>query len=158
MPGLGRRRWVQAQVRLAPGNSGGPLADAQGRIIGINTMVASGLGLAIPAQDIGNFLAGRRTPEIGVTVRPVRIAVDRRNRQGLLLLEVAAGGLAERASLAAGDILVGAGRDWFESPWDLTEALESARGSLGLRFLRGDRLHLRETTIDLGARALGEAA
>ena len=31
--GLGRQNWVQAAVRLAPGNSGGPLADAQGRLI-----------------------------------------------------------------------------------------------------------------------------
>jgi serine protease Do len=154
--GLGPRRWVQAQVRLAPGNSGGPLADAEGRVIGINTMVASGLGLAIPARDVAAFLAGRRTPEIGVTVRPVSVAHNGRNRPGLLLLEVASGGLAERASLIPGDILVGTGRGWFESPWDLTEALATARGSLLLSFLRGDRAHMRQTTIGLAP--LGAAA
>jgi serine protease Do len=156
--GLGPRRWVQAQVRLAPGNSGGPLADVQGRIIGINTMVASGLGLAVPARDISEFLAGRRTPEIGVTVRPVRVTVDRENRPGLLLLEVAAGGLAQRASLIPGDILVGAGRSWFTGPWDLTEALATATGSLGLRFLRGGSTRVRETTVELNGVVLGEAA
>src|SRR5262249_20273905 len=54
--GLGRNNWVQADVRLAPGNSGGPLADAQGRVIGINTMVASGLALAIPSNVVVDFL------------------------------------------------------------------------------------------------------
>jgi serine protease Do len=48
-------RWVVADVRLAPGNSGGPLADAWGRIIGINAMVARGLALAIPSDAATAF-------------------------------------------------------------------------------------------------------
>ncbi|MBA3318366.1 MAG: trypsin-like peptidase domain-containing protein [Gemmatimonadales bacterium] len=44
--------WIQADIRLAPGNSGGPLCDMQGRVVGINTMVARGLALAIPASGI----------------------------------------------------------------------------------------------------------
>src|SRR5580698_7854839 len=57
VPALGRRTWVQATVRLAPGNSGGPLADAQGRVIGVNTMLAGGgLGLAVPSNTVGQFL------------------------------------------------------------------------------------------------------
>jgi serine protease Do len=49
---LRRRSWVQAAVRLAPGNSGGPIADAAGRVIGVSTMIAGGLALAIPADEI----------------------------------------------------------------------------------------------------------
>jgi serine protease Do len=60
-PGLdfeGRRlRWVQADVRLAPGNSGGPLADADGRVIGVAAMVVAGLALAVPAPDVEALLA-----------------------------------------------------------------------------------------------------
>ncbi len=48
--------WVQADVRLAPGNSGGPLADAQGRVIGINTVIAGGLALAVPSNAVERFL------------------------------------------------------------------------------------------------------
>jgi serine protease Do len=46
------RSWIQADIRLAPGNSGGPLCDVEGRMVGINTMVAAGLALAIPADEI----------------------------------------------------------------------------------------------------------
>ncbi len=56
------RRFVQADVRLAPGNSGGPLADTAGRVVGINSMVAgAGLALAVPSDDVQRF-AGRRQP------------------------------------------------------------------------------------------------
>lgn len=54
--GLGRNNWVQADVRLAPGNSGGPLADARGEVIGVNTMIANGLALAIPSNVVREFL------------------------------------------------------------------------------------------------------
>ena len=50
------RRWIQADVRLAPGFSGGPLADAAGRVVGINAMIAHGLGLAVPAPAIERFV------------------------------------------------------------------------------------------------------
>jgi serine protease Do len=56
-PRSGRVRWVCADVRLAPGNSGGPLADAAGRVVGINTMIAGGLGLAIPTPVVERFVA-----------------------------------------------------------------------------------------------------
>ena len=50
-------RWVVADVRLAPGNSGGPLADGSGRVIGINSMIARGLAFAVPAEAVRDFLA-----------------------------------------------------------------------------------------------------
>lgn len=52
--------WIQADISLAPGNSGGPLCDVEGRVVGINTMVAGGLALAIPAAEIRAFLQDRR--------------------------------------------------------------------------------------------------
>jgi serine protease Do len=43
-------------VRLAPGNSGGPLADTSGRVVGMNTMIAGGLALAIPINEVRRFV------------------------------------------------------------------------------------------------------
>ncbi len=52
----GRPRWIVANVRLAPGNSGGPLVDAAGRLVGINSMVVNGLGVAVPAALVEQFV------------------------------------------------------------------------------------------------------
>jgi S1-C subfamily serine protease len=54
-----KQSWIQADIMLAPGNSGGPLLDIEGRVIGINTMVAGGLALAVPVPDIRALLQAR---------------------------------------------------------------------------------------------------
>src|ERR1700693_3693748 len=118
--GLGSQSWVQADVRLAPGNSGGPLADARGRVIGINTMVAGRLALAIPSNVVRDFLsAGPSGAWLGVTVHPVRIPQSKTAGSGrvfgLVLLEVDPGSPASFASLLPGDILLGAGEKTFTS-------------------------------------------
>jgi serine protease Do len=48
--------WLQADIRLAPGNSGGPLADSSGRVVGINAMIVGGLGIAVPTHLIERFV------------------------------------------------------------------------------------------------------
>jgi len=54
--------WLCADIRLAPGNSGGPLATLDGGVVGINCMIARGLGIAVPshvvAQFVGEAIAG----------------------------------------------------------------------------------------------------
>lgn len=52
--------WVQADLRLAPGNSGGPLADVDGRVIGVAAMIVAGMALAVPAPDVEALLASSR--------------------------------------------------------------------------------------------------
>jgi len=58
-PAVRRRIWVQADLRLAPGNSGGPLADSNGRVVGINTMIVAGLALAVPVAQVEVLLRRR---------------------------------------------------------------------------------------------------
>lgn len=58
----GGRRWIHADLRLAPGNSGGPLADTAARVVGINTMIAGDLALAIPMNEVRRFV-GMTVPD-----------------------------------------------------------------------------------------------
>jgi serine protease Do len=130
------RRWIQSDVRLAPGNSGGPLADAKGRVIGINTMVVNRLALAIPSNIVARFVARRGKParRLGVTVQPVSVP-----QFGLLILEIDPDGPAHLAGLRIGDVLTGAAGRPFEAPFDLALSLEAAGDRALLDVLRGGR-------------------
>lgn len=134
--GMGKERWIRADVRLAPGNSGGPLANAQGRVIGINTAIINGLGVAVPSNVASVFVASGPRPKIGVTLRP--------EGNGLRVLEVERGGSAEAAAIQAGDLIVG-------SYDDFADLLESGNATIRLQFLRGSRLH--RADVQLIARA-----
>jgi serine protease Do len=128
------RRWIQSDVRLAPGNSGGPLADAEGRVIGINTMVVNRLGLSIPSNIVDRFVARRGRParRLGVTVQPVDAGGF-----GLLILEIEPGGPAHNAGLRVGDVLTGVAGTRFQAPFDLALSLEAAGRGIVFNVLRG---------------------
>jgi serine protease Do len=158
--GLGVRNWVQADVRLAPGNSGGPLADVHGRVIGINTMVSGRVALAIPSNEVSRFLRGDTGGHwLGVTVRPVRLPPTHGFAFGLVALEIQPGSPAAIASLLPGDILLGTEQKAFSSAVDLTEALQGCEARvLRLRFLRGDYSKVRRVSVSLGGMERGSIA
>ena len=151
--GPGGQRWIQADVRLAPGNSGGPLADARGRVIGINTMVAGGLALAVPSNAVTEFLSGageaHGRPRLGVTIEPVLVPRGNEGLLGLLVLEVEPGSPAEAAGIAAGDVLIGAGGRSFSGPYDLARALRNAdpAGGVEIDLIRGGRRVIRDVHL-----------
>lgn len=150
--------WIHADVRLAPGNSGGPLADFQGRIMGINTMVLStGIALAIPSRAVQAFLSRPATRRsLGVVVRAVQAP---RDGVGMMILELIAGGAAEMASLLPGDILVGARDSRFRYLDDLQAAIDEAPdGLLPLDFYRAGTKVVRHVTARLAAVPLQTAA
>jgi len=117
------RTWIQADIRLTAGNSGGALANTQAKVIGINTAIAGGLGLAIPSNTVERFLQrGTVKPHLGLTLQPVALGRTRR-RLGLLILEVQTGSLAQSAGLLTGDILTGVAGRGFTGISDLVQAL-----------------------------------
>jgi serine protease Do len=153
--GLGAHSWIQADVRLAPGNSGGPLADARGRIVGINTMVAGRLALAIPSDTVRDFLsAGPAEGWLGVTIHPALIprSDSRHKTFGLVILEVESSSPAAQASLLPGDILLGTEEKTFSTIEDLARALHgSGPRVLRVEFLRGDYSRIRRVSVQLGS-------
>ncbi|NJN17568.1 MAG: PDZ domain-containing protein [Oscillochloris sp.] len=103
--------YIRSDVRLAPGNSGGPLLNARGDVIGINAMIFGGdLAVAIPAH-VARRWAERlpaRPVVLGLGVQPVELAPadNGTSRRGLLVAALAPAAPAAKAGLLVGDILL----------------------------------------------------
>ena len=111
---------IQTDAALNPGNSGGALADASAKVVGINTAVAGvGLGLAVPINSTTRKIIsalmqdGRvRRAYLGIVAAPTPLPAwlhDRVGRkEGLRVAELVPDGPAARAGLRIGDVLVSA--------------------------------------------------
>ncbi|MFA1543696.1 S1C family serine protease [Actinomadura monticuli] len=112
---------IQTDAALNPGNSGGALADAAGRVVGVSTAVAGiGLGLAVPVNATTRRIIaalmrdGRvRRAFLGLAAAPVPVPAALRARTGqddaLRVAEVVPGSPADRAGLRRGDLVLTAG-------------------------------------------------
>jgi S1-C subfamily serine protease len=112
---------IQTDAALNPGNSGGALADAEARVVGINTAVAGvGLGMAVPVNDTTRRIIsalmrdGRvRRAYLGLAMIPGPVPAQWRERlgrqKGLLVAQVVPNGPADRAGLRQGDLLLTVG-------------------------------------------------
>jgi S1-C subfamily serine protease len=128
---------IQTDAALNPGNSGGALADAHSRVVGINTAVAGvGLGLAVPVNATTRRIIsalmqdGRvRRAYLGIVSVPAPLPAPLRERfdrpNGLRVVEVVSGGPADRAGLRAGDLLISAGGRPVQKAQDLQRLMFS---------------------------------
>lgn len=165
MRGVGGRlieNIIQHTAPLNPGNSGGPLVDTRGRVVGVNTAIiamAQGLGFSVPSNTahwvVGELLAHgevrRRWLGIaGTTIGLPRTLVrelDLLADEAIEVLNVDPSGPAARAGLQVGDVIVAAAGRVTMTVDDLTRIVSIApKGEpLELSIVRGERL--RELTI-----------
>jgi S1-C subfamily serine protease len=143
---------IQTDAALNPGNSGGPLLDASGCVVGVNTaavLPGQGICFAIPMAT-AQFVAARlirdgviRRARIGIGGRTVAVprALARQHalpaESGVRVLSVAQGSPAERAGLLVGDVVVAVGTSRVADVDDLMRVLADAGpGALRLGVLR----------------------
>ncbi len=137
---------------LLPGSSGGPVLNAAGQLLGINTnRLGEGFYLAIPAEDAlrgrAEGLARGETaapPRLGIAITPghvarrLRRAVGLPEADGLLIHEVTEASPAARAGLASGDLIVAAAGRAVRTPDDLFDVLQGQLGgTIELSIVRG---------------------
>jgi serine protease Do len=127
---------IQTDAAINEGNSGGPLVNGAGQVVGINTAIvpsAHGIGFAIPASTVRavlrDLLAGRRVvrPSLGVvavSVTPqVAFANDLKVERGVLVVEVDAGGPAAEAGVRADDVITAVGGQRVQGLHDFHDVL-----------------------------------
>ncbi|MDA4120930.1 MAG: trypsin-like peptidase domain-containing protein [Thaumarchaeota archaeon] len=151
---------IQTDAAVNPGNSGGPLSDLDGRVIGLTTMMipyAQGMGFAIPINTVKKIAqeiveTGRVSRRwIGISGVDVNLLVARRyglrTESGFLIAEVVPGSPADNGGLRNGDVIIGASGSDVKHTKDLLLAISKV-GAGGSVKLDIDRMGSRGT-IDI---------
>lgn len=159
-------RWLQHDALILPGNSGGPLVNLRGEVVGVNTRGGSGLGFANPS-NFARSIAQRLIDTGEVTRSSVGVALKSIRRtgytEGVLLNSVDADGAAAKAGLKAGDVLLTMdGRPLLarfpeEIPLVLRIIADKPVGStITFTYRRGDQTSTATVTTDKLLRERGE--
>ena len=154
-------RYLQTDLVMYPGFSGGPLVAASGRFLGMNTSaLLRNVSVAIPSATIREvteaLLAhGRvRRGYLGVGIQPTRLPADISSQlgqeAGLLINSVEPGAAAEKSGLFLGDTIVSVAGNPIRQVDDLMAALgpDSVDATVALRIVRGGRIQ--EQTVVVG--------
>jgi serine protease Do len=149
-------RYVRSDVTLAPGNSGGPLLNARGEVVAINAMVFGRMALSIPGNAAGAWAAAERRPRLGIGVLPVEVPASLQKEagaSGLVIAAVEDGGVADRAGLLVGDVLIAIADETLDGAGKLLEALARAGDAVELRIMRGGRIVVMNVSLAESGRA-----
>ncbi|HEY8584913.1 MAG TPA: trypsin-like peptidase domain-containing protein, partial [Capillimicrobium sp.] len=149
---------IQTDAPINPGNSGGPLIDARGRVIGVNSQIATsgagggnvGIGFAVPSNTVREIVpqlkSGQRIkrPFLGVSTVP--------DTRGARVARLVPSGPSDSAGLRVGDVIVGVDGDTVDDPQDVAAGIadNSPGDAVDVEVLRGGQ---QETiSVKLGTR------
>jgi putative serine protease PepD len=154
---------IQTDAAISSGNSGGPLVNAQGEVVGINTAVArsdtsvaaNNIGFAISVKEVENQLDNLRSGEgtkgnqikqgfLGVSLQP---RTD--GGQGALVAQVTADSPAAKAGLKTGDIVISVDGNDINGPEGLGAAIRDHKPgeSVKITYVRGGAEHTITVTL-----------
>jgi len=126
-------RVIQTDAPINPGNSGGPLLDARGRVVGVNSQIATGgssrgsvgIGFAVPSNTVADVVPRL---ERGETIqRPFLGVSTTQGSNGALVREVTSGGPSQDAGVRTGDVIVRVDGDRVSEPGDVAAAIQDLR-------------------------------
>ena len=148
---------IQTDAAINSGNSGGPLINTKGEVIGINTLKASngaeGIGFAIPINDVKEKIDLLSKPilNLGVSIRVIDEAMSKQlnMEEGLYIVEVNEFSPAEKSGLRGGDLIVkvdGKRIKTFEELQEIKNSKEEG-DSMNVEFIRDGKT--KNTTINL---------
>ena len=149
---------IQTDAAINPGNSGGPLLDARGRVVGVNTQIATGgsgsgnvgVGFAVPSNTVREVL-----PELsrGETIeRPYLGVTTAAHPDGAEIQSVRPGSPAEAAGLEAGEVITRVDGRPVQDPDDVAEAVSANDPGNRIEVEVSDGGGERTADVELGAR------
>jgi len=159
---------IQSDVAVNPGNSGGPLINMRGEVIGINSQIATlsgaynGISFAVPIDEVmrvadqlkttGKVTRGRLGVEIGEVTRDVAESLGLGKARGVEVARVEAGGPAEKGGIKVGDIILKFNNQAIETTRDLPRLVGAAK--VGSRatvtvWRRGNQIEVPVTIVEL---------
>ena len=148
---------IQTDAAINAGNSGGPLVDAAGQVVGINVAIASNaenIGFAISTDTIipvvESLIAEGKVvrPWLGVSAMTVTSTIQQHYHlavnAGALIISVSSGGPASKAGLRAGDVITEMDQEDISTAADLTSCIGSHQigDQLEIVYYRGNALHV----------------
>ena len=154
---------IQTDAPINPGNSGGPLLDATGRVIGVNSQIASqsggsvGIGFAVPSNTVRDVIPRL---ERGETIKRAYLGVSTsaRLRASVTVAAVTAGGPAANAGLQVGDVITSVGGKKVASPDDVAAAIQDRQPGESVQVEVDARRVLADADVTLAERpANGDA-
>ncbi|MEM8512219.1 serine protease Do [Massilia sp. MP_M2] len=159
---------IQSDVAVNPGNSGGPLINMRGEVIGINSQIATlsgaynGISFAVPIDEVtrvseqlkasGKVTRGRMGVQISEVTRDVAESLGLGKARGAEVSMVEAGGPAEKGGIKVGDIILAFNKQPVETTRDLPRLVGAAK--VGSRasvtvWRRGAQLEVPVTIVEL---------